>query len=160
MRTLRPPSQSDEEKKARGTFDPRYSEEARGRRLSDKLFAGPGYQDVPDPENPLTDYEQKIYFELCGQLLRQGKLTMSTRDIAEEVALLKGSRRMKIECGLKVPAYITRDIMNYSGKLKLVEDTSPIGGNVSFQPKANVFDVCGTLLAPFAKGGLRETAAA
>jgi hypothetical protein len=135
-------------------------DERRARQLAEKVFAGPGFIDVPDPSMPLSDFEQRKYFELCGRLVAQGKLTAATRDGVEQIAILYGAQYQRLSCGQRVPAYITRDIARLTANLRLVEDLTPIGGNVGLKPKENPFDLCGALLAPFAPGRLRAPAAA
>lgn len=151
---------SDDERKANGTYRPSRSSEALDRRIAANVFAGPGYQDVPDPEYPLGDFGQRKYFELAGRLLREGKLSRATRDITEQVAILYEIQRQRMACGDRVPAYLTRDISRHLAMLKLAEDTTPIGGNVGARTRENPFSICGALLAPFAPRGLRGPSSA
>ncbi|WP_158022286.1 hypothetical protein [Methylorubrum populi] len=146
---------SDDERRATGTFRPSRGDDARDRRLAANVFAGPGFQDVPDPEFPLGDVGQRKYFELAGRLLEQGKLSNATRETAEQVAVLWESQHQRMACGERVPAYLTRDIARFLATLKLAEDTTPIGGNVGAADEPNPFEIIGAALAPFATGRLR-----
>lgn len=148
-------AKSDEEKRITGSYRPSNSEAARARKLAENVFAGPGFTDVPDPTLPLSPFEQRQYFEVCGRVLAQGRLTDSTRKIAEQMALLYGQQHQRLTCNERVPAYITRDLMRLTASLKLVEDTQPIGGNVGTSKKENPFGVIGALIRPFAPGRLQ-----
>ena len=150
---------TDEELQASGTFRPSRSNAAKDRRLAENIFAGPGFQDVPDPEYPLGNFGQRKYFELCGRLLNEGKLCAGTRATAEQVAILMESQRADMASGKRVPAYLTREISKQLALLRLAEDLTPIGGNVSVQQKPNRFAACGAILASFAPGRVRDPAA-
>lgn len=151
---------TDAEKRLNGTYRPGTSVAARERRLSEKIFAGPGFQDVPDPKYNLNDWGQREYFRLCGKLLAQGRLSESTLAISENFAILSEELHARRSTGQRVPAVLLANMDRYLALLKLVEDTTPIGGNVALQPKENPFDVCGVTLAPFAQGRPRGSAAA
>lgn len=149
---------SDEQRKASGSFRPSNSEEARGRRLSEKVFAGPGFVDIPDPDYPFGEYGLRKYYELAGRLLKQGKLSGSTMQIAEQLAIQYEIQHQRASCGQKPGTSTTAVIMRLLALLKLTDDLTPVGGNVSVTPQENPYDVCGALLAPFTPGRLREAA--
>jgi hypothetical protein len=151
---------TDAERKASGSWRPSNSSEAQDRRIAENIYAGPGYQDVPDPEMPLAGVGQKKYFELCGKLLEQGKLTYTTRATAEQVAILTEAQHQRLVCGQRIPVYLTRDISRFMALLKLSEEVAPIGGNVSIVPKENPFDPCGSLLVAFTPERLRGSSPA
>lgn len=99
------PALSDAEKKARKTFDPRYSEEARGEAAAAKVIAFPSLQDVPKCSFPLDEEGQRIYDDLTRTLFEQGRLTVLTH---LEVSALAGgisAERRKIDMG-KAPSAI------------------------------------------------------
>jgi hypothetical protein len=148
---------SDERRKASGSFRPSNSEEARGRRLSAKVFAGPGFQDIPDPEFPFGEYGLRKYFELAGRLLREGKLSRATQQIAEQLAIQYEIQHQRASCGQRQQATASNNIMKFLALLKLSEDLTPVGGNVSIERKKNPFGPCGGLAA-LAKVRLREAA--
>lgn len=151
---------TDAEKRLNGTYRPGKSVAARERRLSEKIFAGPGFQDVPDPKYNLGDWGQREYFRLCGKLLAQGRLSESTVAISENFAILAEELHARRSTGQRTPAVLLANMDRYLALLKLVEDTKPIGGNVALQPKENPFDICGALLAPFAQSRPSGPAAA
>lgn len=99
------PHLSDAEKRQRGTFDPRYSEEARGKAAAAKVIAFPSLQDIPKCSFPLDEEGQRIYDDLTRTLFEQGRLTVLTH---LEISALAGgisAERGKIEKG-KAPSAI------------------------------------------------------
>jgi hypothetical protein len=150
---------SDEHKKASGSFRPSTSEETRTRRLSEKIFAGPGFVDIPDPDYPFGEYGLRRYYELAGRLLKQGKLSGSTLQIAEQLAIQYEIQQQRASCGQRVSSGTTTLIMRLLALLKLTDDLTPVGGNVSIERKKNSFGPCGGL-ATLAKNRLREAAQA
>lgn len=117
---------TDEMKKASGSWRPSNSDAVRARKLSEKVFALPTHDEIPDPELPLRTKGLKKYYELCGQLHRQGKLTRFARDAAEQVATLFQDQHERMAAGKRVPAYITQNIQRLMGQLALIEDTEKV----------------------------------
>lgn len=148
---------SDEQKKANGSFRPHKSEAVRTQRLSEKVFAGPGFVDIPDPEFPFGEFGLRKYYELGGRLLRAGKLSHSTQQIAEQLAIQYEIQHQRASCGQPVRVMNTTNIMKLLALLKLTDDLTPVGGNVGIEPKKNAFSPCGGLAA-LAKVRLREAA--
>lgn len=153
-------AKTDAEKRLNGTYREGRNVAAQQRRLSEKVFAGPGFQDVPDPKYNLGDWGQREYFRLCGKLLAQGRLSESTVAVSENYAICAEDLYIRRSTGYRVPAILLARMDRYLALLKLAEDTTPIGGNVALQPKENPFDACGAVLAPFAQSRPRGSAAA
>lgn len=77
MRTGRPPL-SDAEKKLRGTFDPRWSEEARSERAEDKvvsLFGQDRLEAIPEPPEGLKPRALEEYWRWTRRLHELGRLS-------------------------------------------------------------------------------------
>lgn len=71
------PGLSDEEKKARGTFDPRYSASAKSARSESNIVSifGDRLEAVPEPSVPLTPTADQFYRKWAQRLFDMGKLT-------------------------------------------------------------------------------------
>jgi hypothetical protein len=141
---------SDEHRKLTGTFRPSDSDAAKARRLAEKVFAGPAFKDVPDPTLPLSRYAERIYFQFAGRLLDQGKLTASTAEICELIAVVKDDQHIRVTSGKTVPTYSIRELSKHIASLKLIEDTQPIGGSVGAPKEENPFRIIGKVIRPFA----------
>jgi hypothetical protein len=121
-------TKTDAEKKAAGTYRKgTVSEAAHARKLSENVYAHPTFQDVPDPQLPFNDVGMKKYFEVCGMLLGQGKLTAVTRDIAEQIALLVQDQHTRLAKGLMATAFSTNQLQRLLSMLKIADEASPIG---------------------------------
>lgn len=150
---------SDEEKKARGTFRAGTSTEVRNRKLGEKVFAGPGYQDVPDPEFPLGDIGLKQYFRLAGRVLREkGRLSDVIQRACESYSILWEEAYTRRITGKKVPASIVERMDRSLSILKLAEVATVVDPDAA-DPKKNPFRACG-LVSALAKGRLRQAAEA
>jgi hypothetical protein len=104
MRTGRPPL-SDEEKKQRGTFDPRWSQEARSERQEDKvvaLFGADKLETIPDPPEGLVSQARDEYFLWCRRLHEQGHLSQKWVEKILFYALRKHSTLVRLASG-KLP---------------------------------------------------------
>ena len=93
------PSLSDEEKRRRGTFDTRYSAEARAEASLSKVVAFPALREIPECMFPLDEAGQKLYDDLARVLCEQGRLTVLSH--AELSSLCGGmsAERSKIAAG-------------------------------------------------------------
>lgn len=99
------PHLSDAEKQARGTFDQRYSEEARGKAAAAKVIAFPSLLEIPKCSFPLDAEGQRLYDELARVLFEQGRLTVLSH---QEISALAGgmsAEREKVAKG-KAPSAI------------------------------------------------------
>lgn len=117
---------TDEHKKATGSWRPSNSDAARARQLSDKVYALPSHDEIPDPELPLREKGLLKYYELCGRLYRQGKLTRAARDAAEQIAVMHQDQFERLQAGKRVPAYITQTIQRNMSILNLIEETEKL----------------------------------
>jgi hypothetical protein len=150
---------SDEEKKARGTFRENESVEVRRRKLGEKIFAGPGYQDVPDPEFPLGEIGLKQYFRLAGRALKEkGRLSDAIQRACESYAILWEEAYVRRTTGKKIPAGLVERMDRSLAILKLAEVATVVDSD-ALESKKNPFGACGGVAA-LAKGRLREAAKA
>lgn len=104
MRTGRPPL-SDEEKRRRGTLDPRWTEEARATRAESKvvsLFGADRLDAVPDPPEGLVAQARDEYFLWCRRLHEQGMLSQKWVEKILFYALRKHSTLVRLASG-KLP---------------------------------------------------------
>lgn len=93
------PSLSDDEKRRRGTYDPRYSAEVRAEAALAKVVSFPTLREIPECMFPLDVEGQKLYDELSRVLFEQKRLTVLSH--AELSALCGGmsAERDKISKG-------------------------------------------------------------
>lgn len=124
-----------------GTEHGKITRAAMAERAAQKIFTLPGYQDIPDPSLPLGMIGLKKYFELCGQLYRQGKLNRATRDAAEQVAVMYQDQHARLTEGKRVPAYVTQVIQRNMSILNLIEETEKL--SVADPERPNRFEHCG-----------------
>jgi hypothetical protein len=147
---------SDEEKKAKGTFNAAFSREARAKKLGEKVFAGPGYQDVPDPEFPMGEVGQLQYFRLAGRVLKEkGRLSDAIQRACESYAMLWEEAYDRKMAGKRVPLTVIERMDRSLGILKLAEQATVIDPDA--EPKINPFSACGGVAA-LAKSRLRQAA--
>lgn len=134
-------SLSDEEKKRRGTFDPRYSEENRTAAAAEKIITGVFLPRIPEPDLPLNDVGRMKYFELTEIMLQAKTLTTVMKEYAQQYAALYQSMHSRMGDGKTVPAAMTRQIDVLLSKMRVAENAKPIDPTA---PKKR-FDKIGTL---------------
>lgn len=107
------PALTDAQKIAQGTFDPRYSEEARAERSGQTVVAFPTLQDIPECRFPLEPggIGQQTYDRLIRTLHEQGRLTMLTHMKVEILASSMEDLHTKMRTGMRVPANLMSRIM-------------------------------------------------
>lgn len=104
MRTGRPPL-SDEEKRLRGTFDPRWAEAARAERADAKvvsLFGADRIDVIPDPPDGLVAQAREEYYLWCRLLHKQGLLSQKWVEKILLYAIRKHSTLIRLASG-KLP---------------------------------------------------------
>lgn len=112
------PALSDAEKLRKGTFDKRYSQEARSVGAVTNLVAFPSLREIPACMFPLDAQGQALYDELARVLFEQGRLTVLSH--AELSALAGGMTqvRKKIESGAPAPAGAFKAFLERIDKLQ------------------------------------------
>lgn len=154
-----PRALSDAQKRAAGKpIDARYSDAARADKIAANVYRFPVMSDVPDPELPLDDHGARKYFEVAEILMRSGKLTRITRDLAEQAAVLHQSQRGYLEKGRVPPAYLTKELKSILATLRVTEDASPLGASLPAQ-RNNRFATCGFANRASKAARLSESAA-
>ena len=101
MKTGRTPT-SDAEKRRKGTFDPRYSEEARAQRANSKvvsLYPSDHLDAIPDPPEGLNHVALAEYYAKARRLHETGKLTQVWVDKTIIYAMRKHSASARLADG-------------------------------------------------------------
>lgn len=101
MKTGRPPL-SDAEKKLRGTFDPRFSEDARSERAEHKvvsLFGGERLNEIPDPPDGLGRRALDEYWRWTRRLQDLGRLSQLWVDKVTLYAIRRHSVEARLAQG-------------------------------------------------------------
>jgi hypothetical protein len=124
---------SDAEKKAKGIFDPRWSEQAGKDKMAAKVIPGPWLSTVPKPDFDLDEVGKKKYNELCDALLEQKKLTMVTRQHAQNIALIQMQISKLLAMGKLIPNNLFVTMKQSTMLLGIAEDAKNIGP----EPKAS-----------------------
>lgn len=119
---------SDAEKKRRGTFREDKSEVVMIERAASSVVAGPWLKEIPDPELPLNEHGLKKYNSLCRALFDQNKLTVITRDSAEQAGVLFQEMKRRLDEGRPIPASLSDKYQRALSVLKIAED-APIINN-------------------------------
>lgn len=112
------PALTDGEKRAKGTLDKRYTEEARAERVSATVVAFPTLQKIPKCPFPLDNEGTKIYDSLTRSLFEQGYLTTLTHLEISSLAASVTSMRTKMASGLNVPVGSFTSILERIDKLQ------------------------------------------
>jgi hypothetical protein len=114
------PALTDAAKLAKGTFDPRYSEEARAERSGQTVVAFPTLQEIPECRFPLEPggIGQQTYDRLIRTLHEQGRLTMLTHMKVEILAAGMEDLRNKMASGMRVPAGLPSRLMTSIAELE------------------------------------------
>jgi hypothetical protein len=118
---------SDAEKKAKGIFDPRWSEQAGKDRMAAKIISGPWLSAVPKPDFALDRVGMVKYNELCNALLDQNKLTMVTRQHAQNIALIQMQISKMLTMGKLIPNNLFVTMKQSTMLLGIAEDAKNIG---------------------------------
>jgi hypothetical protein len=148
---------SDEEKKRNGSYFPSTSNETGYRKLGEKIYAGPGYQDVPDPHFPLGDIGLQQYFQLAGRVLKEkGRLSDAIQRAIESYSILWEDAYTRQTTGKRVPITLVQRMDRSLAILKLAEVATVVDTD-AIDPKKNPFRACG-LVSALAKDRLREAA--
>lgn len=100
------PALTDAEKREKGTFDPRYSAEARAAAAAEKVVSFPELVEIPSCRFRLTPggHGEKVYTELMRRLHEQRRLTMMMHLKVEAIAAGIEDIHRKVDEGLRVPA--------------------------------------------------------
>jgi hypothetical protein len=118
---------SDEEKKRRGTFDPRYSEEKKNQGKATKILTGPWLSQIPPPDFKLDQVGRKKYDELTQILLDQNKLTTVTREHAQIIAIMHMQISIALSLGKMVPTVTMSQMQKSLILLGITENAKNIG---------------------------------
>lgn len=118
---------SDEEKKRRGTFDPRYSEEKKTEAKAAKVVTGPWLSQIPPPDFNLDTVGRKKYDELTKILLDQNKLTTVTREHAQIIAIMHMQISTALSTGKMVPTVTMQQMQKSLILLGITENAKNIG---------------------------------
>lgn len=117
---------SDEEKIRRGTLDKRHTEVARAERAAEKIVIGPWLSDIPEPDLPLGEVGRKKYFELVRSLFDTGKLTLATKMLSEQAAVLQEQMHRRMSEGKTVPTNMSEKIQRVIAQLGIAENAPQI----------------------------------
>lgn len=117
------PALTDAEKKAKGTFDPRYSAEARAAAATSKVVAFPTLDQIPECRFPLKEggHGQKAYTEIVRRLHEQQRLTMMAHLEVELLALGLDDIHSKLAAGQRVPSTAITTILGRLDKLQRMD---------------------------------------
>lgn len=134
------PALTDEEKKAKGTFDPRYSAEARSERAGSVVVAFPTLQDVPPCRFPLTPggAGQATYDQLIRTLHEQKRLTVLLHMEVEMLAAGLDNIHARMAQGKNVPASAFTNILARIDKLQRADHDRAYQGSQT-EPQRNKF---------------------
>lgn len=133
------PALSDAEKRAKGTFDPRYSAEARGERATSVVVPFPTLQDVPPCRFPLTPggAGEQTFNQLIRTLHEQKRLTVLTHMEVEMLSAGLDNIHKRMAEGKNVPASSFTNILARIDKLQRAENDRAYAG--SELPRQNKF---------------------
>ena len=95
----------DSFKKANGTLQSRWTEEARAKRAIDNVLTFPQLKEIPDPSVLLVQggAGEKAYFDWCERLLRNNLLTAVSVGFVETFALGEDKICSRLTAGREVP---------------------------------------------------------
>lgn len=119
-------SQSDEEKKRNGTFDPRYSEEKRTAEQAQKIVAGPWLPKIPEPAYPLQAEGKTKYDELTRMLFEAGTLSLATAELCSLYALSVDAVHQRLSVGKQPTSDMIKRMEAMLAKLRVAENAQPI----------------------------------
>lgn len=117
---------SDDEKKRRGTLDSRHTEKARAAKAAEKVVIGPWLSEIPEPDLPLGEVGRKKYFELVRSLFDSGKLTLATKMLSEQAAVLQEQMHRRMTEGKSVPTNMSEKIQRVIAQLGIAENAPQI----------------------------------
>lgn len=95
---------------------------------AEKVVVGPWLSAVPDPEYPLDENGRKKYFELARTLFDAGKLTLATKMLCEQVAVLHQQVFKRLAEGQMVPTNMSEKIQRAIMQLGIAENGPKIAG--------------------------------
>jgi hypothetical protein len=98
------------------------TDEAYAQRAAEKIVVGPWLSDIPDPEYPLNEIGRKKYFELARAMFEQRKLTLTTKMLAEQVAVLHQQIFQRLSEGQQVPTNMSEKIQRVILQLGIAEN--------------------------------------
>ncbi len=95
----------DSFKRANGTLQSRWTEDARAKRAIDNVLTFPQMKQIPDPSVLLVQGGpgEKAYYQWCELLLRNNLLTAITVGFAETFALAQDKICSRLAAGREVP---------------------------------------------------------
>ena len=129
------PSLPDAEKRAKGTFDPRYSSEERAVRRAENVIAFPAFEVVPPCIFPLEEEGQKLYDSLTRSLQEQGRLTVLSHAEASALCGAVSAQRQKMTDGANVPIGTFVKILERIDKLQRADvDRAYVGSTTADKP--------------------------
>lgn len=103
---------SDQAKRLKGTFDPRYSAEAVIERKAAKVITGKFFSDIPVPTMPLSTVGLQEYKKLAQALLDQNRLT----EVTQRQALLAAVAHQQISQNLERGKEVSSRLLDMMSK--------------------------------------------
>ncbi|WP_293862458.1 hypothetical protein [uncultured Alsobacter sp.] len=130
------PALTDAEKKAKGTFDPRYSADARAERATEKVVTLPVLDHIPKCRLPLAPggIGQETYDSLIRTLHEQKRLTVMSHLEVEALAAGYEVLHRKMSAGGNVPASAIQGILSRIDKLQRMDVDRPFAGSSTDRP--------------------------
>lgn len=122
------PHLSDEEKKRRGTFDPRYSAHARGERRAEKVVAlfKDRVEEIPPPPAGLSRDAMEEYMRWCRTLHQEQKLTVLWIEKITLYAISKHNSLSRLADGKMPRLEDTRIMKSILSELKGIDADAPV----------------------------------
>lgn len=117
---------SDEEKKARGTFEPRYSQEKLEERRVAKIFSHPRLHEVPKSDIPLGEIGARKFSEFARMLFEAGQLTLITKASAEAAAVAYEQIERRQAESKPVPTTLIAQLNRALAEIKIGDVGRPI----------------------------------
>lgn len=122
------PHLSDDEKRRRGTFDPRYSAEARGTRRAEKVVAlfKDRVEEIPPPPAGLSQPAMEEYMRWCRTLHHEQKLTVLWVEKITLYAMAKHNNLTRLAAGKMSRLEDTRIMKSILSELTGINADAPI----------------------------------
>lgn len=130
------PALTDAEKKAKGTFDPRYSAEARAEAATSKVVAFPTLEEIPACRFALKPkgHGEEVYTEVMRRLHEQKRLTMMVHIEVELLAATLDDIHAKMAAGQRVPASAFTSALARLDKLQRMDVDRAFHGSSTDRP--------------------------